>query len=496
MVEVEVLDGARAHSPVHGHAGAAGHGGAPGRGELPGEDHVGPPRRRHLRRGLRLLAALAVVALVVIGGATALEHRSVAARQTILAGVEGLAPRLDVAPSELWALPVRHGVDLLSDVVLTYEWHQGAVDAVVAQDPADGRLLWRTPLADSPRAAHVDCAGVVDRPEGRAVVCQVFGIWEVDLTLVVPGRTRQRDLYYLDVATGALLAQEPVGVGGDLTVVDDDLLTLAYGERDVVVERRQGAEAGAGWVSHLPRPSSGDPPTVTMRIEHGNVILHGAVTAVLDVETGAQKIAWPAALGRWEDATFAGVGARPGLVWTSTPPGGEPASAVRLASGARREVPGRVLQAVVDDGSAPDVLLVQAAGGGLQAVALHGLAVGTKPSVLWTVPSRRNPVLMRLEERVVVADHQEVRSVDARTGEVMWAQPMGAADEPTAVTDGDVVLVMRYEVAVGRVIRALDLRSGSVVWEVPMPDRTQRLVVVGDLLVAVGGNDVVVLGRG
>ena len=145
------------------------------------------------------------------------------------------------------------------------------------------------------------------------------------------------------------------------------------------------------------------------------------------------------------------------LVWTPWQAFAVPAGILVTRDGTRTAVGERPARLAVDDGSAPDVVLLSGDRSGGDS--LHdGLLVGrdaTSGEELWRLTGTTGEALL-VDGVVHVAQGREVRALDARTGESRWVADVGAP--PVYVgTDGALVVVVTAD----RTLRGFDRAGGS-----------------------------------
>ena len=143
------------------------------------------------------------------------------------------------------------------------------------------------------------------------------------------------------------------------------------------------------------------------------------------------------------------------LVWTPWQADAAPAGVLVTRDGTRTAVGERPARLTVDDGSAPDVVLLSdhRAGEAARDEVLVGRDATTGEE-LWRLTGTTGEALL-VDGVVHVAQGRELRAVDARTGESRWVAQVGAPPVYLG-TDGSLVVVITPD----RTLRAYDRADG------------------------------------
>jgi outer membrane protein assembly factor BamB len=151
-------------------------------------------------------------------------------------------------------------------------------------------------------------------------------------------------------------------------------------------------------------------------------------------------------------------------------------------------VPGPVVDPVVDDGSADDLLLVAPPG--------RGRVVAVDPATgrwRWQADARGEVVV--LDGRLHARAGSAVTAVDVETGRIVWRTEMGTRrSSRDLLTDGRVLLVPTSSPDGAPTLTALGLDDGRARWTVPAPSRIEEYHVLDGRLVAVTDEAAVGLG--
>jgi outer membrane protein assembly factor BamB len=159
------------------------------------------------------------------------------------------------------------------------------------------------------------------------------------------------------------------------------------------------------------------------------------------------------------------------------------------------EVDGQVQALAPDDGSAPGVLVVEAADGSLQRL-LRGVDAASG-EVLWERPSDGMAPTNRLLLDGVLygSGGSTVWAVDAATGEERWRAEGGTLDDYRLMTDGVHLLRVERDPDTGAAgLAAYALGSGRRAWATPLPPGVDSVWAQGGILYGQGDDGVVLLG--
>lgn len=439
-------------------------------------------RRRWLPAGVVLVLLVGGVALVV----DRLDARRDADRLAALAAVPFVLEPLDAGLGELWRVSAEHLVGELGDMLVL-----AVQDGLIGVDAATGQRLWerRTgtescePLAETPFGPdHRELVAGAERL--LCVRAQRVGTANESTTAVLVDPRTGRDGPSI-LMGGSAIAQ---------VVVGDEVVLVNERARGVVeVVRWDPVTGGARWRTRSEPDVLLDGYETYWWDEYVFGITGGNGTFAVSLETGERVPAGPEdAVVLREEVTLPDGGR---AVWkhpfsaSVRPPGGQ----VVGADGEHRyDLPGRPFAPLVDDGSAPDVLLVEAPPSGI--AGLDAVTGQERWETIMKAPSG-SPVLRVGAVVVVRADGSSV-ALDPRTGEVLWEVAHRGDDLSRAagLTDGLVVLLWHQDDGAGSLV-AHDLQDGTEAWRVGLPPGARvaaatpagRLVVTGRGWVSVLG---------
>lgn len=417
---------------------------------VPARAGGGAPMLRRVRRWWPVTVALT---LIVAAAAVVADRREVA-HLAALADVPGILAPLDGPVTELWRSDAARYSDLAEvggRLLGVRDRPDGSVD-ITALDPRTGTALWRA-AARPPGALDTwaRCASPdevlpadeplpTDRASTRAVVvCVVVdevathenaaGFW--------PYATSAR-LLVLAAATGAVLSDEPAAPSTTVAAIGTDLVVSHIDPRGRAQVTRTDARGTTDrWTFTSPGPlpdAASGRPEARVTVAGGRVVVDAGPGWVL------------AGDGEVIDS------------WTTDPP--TDGIAARGDSAA----------AMPDDGSLPGLAPTEPVGGETMA---DRVAV--------------------IDGRVIRAETDELRSIDGRTGALVWATPVGRLAGSQLFSDGR--LVLRTQSAPGRgvVLAAYGLDDGRLSWELDIADDL-RLFSVGGRLYGRSGQGLVALG--
>lgn len=415
----------------------------------------GPRTRRRISQGVGLVAALACVGAVVAQG-------SGAAREAAIARLPGIVPSLDSPPSEVWRLTGASPLGWVGDDLLV---RRTATDRVERIDARTGAVRW-----------SVTATGTCATPDqwyassfiGMVAAEQVDSAYLV-CARVVGATAEPNPIEVLDLADGRARHGPVVdGVFLGLGGVDDDLIIAAAApDGRVRAERWSIASRTVRWTYQSPDvvadPESGG---TLAGSAPGAFSIVGRRTVLLDPETGQEVTgftALQAAATEPDDVV---------LPDGSTLHGATDATGRHRRTAASGEslpsMLGWPMPVGVDDGSAPDILLVTSPYGQSSAIELSSGAV------LWPVPGGSH-VVARLDSRGVLLESGQLQVVDLRTGAPLWSDegtgqtvlgPLGGA-----VTDGH-LLGYLVQARGDAVLTVADLGTGV--------ERSHLVLGVGD----------------
>lgn len=438
-------------------------------------DAASTPIPRRPRRGVVVAVAAAALGLAAAYG---VQGHQEAERRAALASVPGVMDRsLGTPVAEVWRVAGQWGPAEVAGTLVLFGWDAGVLRGV---DPEDGRALWELESGDGADAAQCvpfdpalsdTFSWTAMRP--TVVVCiagHAFAGEEQDMAPTGP------DVSTIDPATGETLQE--IGIDGPVYHWDGfegDLL-LAHGDASgrVHVRRWDPVTGDEPWrfVSEdvfLPE----DDRTGGWSVWRSGdlLLLEGRYELAVDLSTGlevelAADAPERAGLGVAERVALPG-GAE--ARWELTQDGMGRAMVVDPDGSVRFELDGRVLRAQVDDGSDPDVLVVQAGDGALGAV---DAGDGTP---LWSAETAVGEVLVRVDGRIVVNGGGVVQVYDTSDGTLLWEVDQATEMWSGPVTDGDVVLVAEGSGDATRLV-AHRIQDGAVAWEIALPARSHAVM--------------------
>ncbi|WP_315094935.1 PQQ-binding-like beta-propeller repeat protein [uncultured Cellulomonas sp.] len=438
-----------------------------------------PTPRQHRRRWWLVVGVTAVAsALVVTQWVVDARENAAVARLAQVPGV--LAPVDDVlevvgtlTPQDTATLTGEaYGVLLRGeDGAQSYRWYE----------PADEGPGWTAPLVGDPARAvdPVDplagtrCVPDALRGKPRRVVCLVRdGGWTGSDEL----RTITTEVVVLDTADGSVLARWPLERGTELTTLPGDVAVVGLAVRftSLVVTAYDALTGHELWTYEEPWADGiGD----------------------LDLFRAGDLVGMAGPTGELTLLSPDGVVVRDGISgwgWESDPRDGAlilrgqpPESTWRTTLVARDGDPdadvtfdGDLLRPVVDDGSAPGLLLTGD-------VAVHAWDAGTG-AARWTTDVWSTTTALVLRGRVFVTTARELVALDGRSGRVLWRSAGAPGLTPsTLLTDGEHVLVALERTNADAVpaVVAYDPASGTEVLRAPYPDGVIEVGALGRTLI-------------
>lgn len=376
-----------------------------------------------------------------------------------LAGRHGFTASLREPLVELWSstdrlLGAGAGVVLLED-------RGSDPSRLVGRDAGTGDVRWTGGWASPAEVARcAEAAGLL--------LCEVAG----------SGYGSPNTDEMLGEIPGGLLAVDPedgaVVAGWEL---DGRAVGWAVVEDDAVVARRSGShlevvrhdvstsvlpDGGASpvWSTTVPLPDGVTANQLTLREDHGAVVVEGRVGSVLDAADGGVLVppqrADGAGLPVRVEVSTAGT-----LVWRTADVAtwfGRP------AGGPSWLLPGRPVQEVADDGSSPEVVLVERDGRLVAVDALTGMVLWERAGAAWRRVARVAGAAVLVEPGLVVG-------VDVTTGEESWRLPVPVRSQAPAPGPGALALDARRallgEALTGGQPAAVELEEGTQIWVLP-----------------------------
>ncbi|QHT57627.1 PQQ-binding-like beta-propeller repeat protein [Cellulomonas sp. H30R-01] len=480
------------------------HDGDPGPPSTPPHDGDDPPEgrtgrpgtRRGARRSAVLVGAAVVAALLVLGGVQVVLDRRAAAVDARIAALPGASVDVGTALTALWEVPpdvlwypmLTRGTVAIGPAVLDDGAH-----GVAARDLRTGRVAWSVPIGP-PVETQVDgwtgsltCAPPPARladpnhvPD--VLVCHTTDV-RPDAPGTAPGAESWSRVVAVDLRTHTVRSSVDVARAPAAAVLGD---VVALGRLDggrhvevVAVDTATGAER---WRYRDPQPLpayADDSSSVSLGGAGDHVLVFGASGESYALAGDGTRIdGFRADLG-WIDAGWLAVPADDGTRRVLRP--GEPDLVVQ----------GALARRTLDDGSAP------------------GLEVSTTGSRTWgwdaktgeqrwesevdaSSPSEQTVVVA--EGRVHTTATSGVRTLDARTGALLWSYDLPAGVVRTGVMcDGPhVSVVSSTEDELALVV--LDRRTGELVRTIPLPGHVEWAYPLGPYVLAASGDRATVLG--
>ncbi|MGV8965308.1 MAG: PQQ-binding-like beta-propeller repeat protein [Cellulomonas sp.] len=466
-----------------------------------GRDRDGAGRYGAVRRvgDLRRWWPLATALVVLLALGTAIPALRVRQRAALLAGLPGVLTPVDASLHEQWRAEGQAWGEMLAlgDRVVVFGRDPAGSVGVTALDGRTGEQLWRTPFGAVTARGDITC--LPPDADAAHLVCLVqSGV----VTGVDPGVVTPTRLVVLAADTGQEVA--------DRALRSDNTAAASFGSDVVVTEllpdgraavtRLDPTTGAARWEfrsrSGLRTPSTG-PAWLYPFVENGVVVANGPVTWAFAAD-GTLLGEWHLRGGDWavRGGWGLGVSVLPNGSFAVGEAGGVGLSDADYGTVSKTDardgfpIPGPILQAVVDDGSAPQVLLTAPTGqGGVVAVS------ATTGERLWAAGASTWGSVLVLDRRVIQFAFREVQAFDAQTGMLLWRLPVPLGNYAKQVlTDGHLVLVPRFDATLGVAVTAVDPADGRVQWTAPLPTGTDRLVVVGGRLMVTTARDLVAMG--
>jgi outer membrane protein assembly factor BamB len=457
----------------------------PGARYGPAGDDSGPPATIGLWPVLRRWWPVAVVvALAVVAASVAIDRRD-AARSDRIAAVAGMIRPLGTAPSVLWRVSGSADDDVLAaGGALVVVGPRQDVWRATSLDPVTGAVRWSSALAPvglaGTEGGGVQCPHT-DADVGAVLICVVSNPRPLYTDgNRAPGRTRTvtHQVIALGAADGAVRGQwtftgTPITLG---RIGDDVVVATTDADRFVEIARRRAVTGDVVW-QH--RSGEAESTAGAARVEVGPrlVLLTGATSAVLDAVTGTTVFSEPS-LGY---VLTAAVGNR-FVTWSTAHAG-----MLHDATGAPDfGVPGFPAEQVANDGSAPDVLVID------QGPSIVG-DDATTGRQLWSIETALNPVLT-VDHELVLAGGPRVGVLDLRAGAVAWSREAGESLVGRPLSDGALVVAMATTVDGPPQLEAFGLRDGVPYWSLALPDDALSMSAVGGHLILHTVAGVVALG--
>lgn len=447
----------------------------------------------------RTWAVTAVVVALLVGTVGAVEWRADRAQAARLAETEGLTVSLAEPLAEVWRVPREGVVGVVGDVAVL---HGAASLGVLGVGVRGGETRWEQPAGGS-GWCWLERVG---RDERRV------GPWGAALARIEPGEAvlacadsrysgsgeQSTDVTVVDPVTGGVLRELAMsGPGtGSTSEVDDGVATLGLDEEGRVVGSRWDLFTGERTWEYLgPRVDLDSQGVSTSTSGDRMTLASGGVSVTLDVWTG--EVVGTEGSTRPVVQELDRLQLADGGVAVSSVIGEERLElVVQDEDGQQRFLAGGyALRPLVDDGSAPQTLLLSSP----KRPGIMAVDVRTGDE-LWRsrVSSWQVAVLAGL---VVARDEQRITALDARTGVTVWTREDPAPATGTRfLTDGRVLLTLVRSSSSsssgsdgdGGSGRGTDLvarvaETGKELWRAPAPVAEGYLEVLPDGRVLVLG---------
>ena len=439
------------------------------------DDHDVPPPGRlptWLRQHAAWVAGGSVVAVLALVGVQSVLDARERERLEYLADVPGVLSPLNDPPDALrqWAPSAGAAVaeDATGRWVIGARYHLGGVD-LRGTDPDTGAVLWSVPFSldaalppggrsEFP-AVWVRCTTTTSADGPRAVCAG-------EVSPVRAGGA-VTPLLVLDPTTGRTLASSSLA---------PDALWSVTGSHLVVATPQRDPAGAVRWTLTATDPATGDvqwrrrtplvPEVHAVRLGDRVIRSQADLTSdddrVLLTDSGHAWLFGADGESRGDVTVQTDGGAelaRAGtLVWTPWQASAVPTGVLVTRDGTRTAVGERPALLAVDDGSAPDVVLLSGDRSGGES--MHdGVLVGrdaTSGEELWRLTGTTGEALL-VDGVVHVAQGHELRALDARTGESRWLAHVGAPPVYLG-TDGSLVVVVTAD----RTLRGFDRDDGQL----------------------------------
>ena len=455
--------------------------------------------RRHRVVTAALAGALvvAIVLPVTVSARDAQERAArFAAQPRVLAPMEQ-APQIAWQSSEAargsgWVQEDRLWVR--GDVLVGWEHGTSWVQSLRAVDARTGDPLWTAELGTSPEVTNQEGVSVQDptwcrAPEAEVVVCMVAEGWTtsegiatqvdgVDVAPRVDVQPTSLRLRAFDVADGSVVLDRPVAQEASFVTRGADVVLAQTPDPDAgpsTVERLDPATGASRWTASMPRGDGAVGMTYAMvRTLDGTIALSWRGSTQLFTEDGEPS----------ERYGTDQLGEMRGRVWTFG--GGIRDAETGRSIGRPESYPAWI---TTDDGSAPDLLLVQ------DDTTLRALDVTTGDTA-WKVPVPiyASATLLIADGAVAMLVNGALEVRDLRTGTSLWRLSTRDLRGESMVTDGRHLIVLTP--GHRRNVTAFGLRDGRLAWNVEPPTSIESLAVVDHRLFGSGGESWVAFEQG
>ncbi|WP_146925663.1 outer membrane protein assembly factor BamB family protein [Cellulomonas xylanilytica] len=450
-------------------------------------------------RARRWGVALLVMALVLVGTQVVLAARDRAASARF-AQLPGVLRPVDPDLVARWAVDeadaevLTEGAEIGGLLVGVRTGPDGA-QSVVALDPQTGSDRWATALADpdpalgqrGARASRTSCAPVPDGEQDgteELVACLVSDALlgtsaRGRLTLArVPTTSR---VVVVNAADGRVVADRTAPAALTFALLPGLAVVAAPGADGHAEVTAQDLLTGeVRWRHTSPRPEldrAGD-------VSGFDLVTVGDLVAVTEAGSAVTLLAADGTVARererYDRLSRDEAGAR--LEVLSGYLAFRPVTTIVQPGRDDRRIPGRLVHRAVDDGSLPDVELIE--GSRMQALdPASGDAV-------WQADRHTSGPVLVLRGLVYCTSGDsagEIVAFDGRTGSVVWTANAGTYDQlARLMTDGRVLLVglTPGEDAAAGSLSAYSLTGGERLWQAPLPGGLDAAWTQGHLLVA------------
>lgn len=468
-----------------------------------------------VRRHRALTGAAAFALAVAVAIPVTLSARTARERDAALAALPGVLAPLGTAPRVAWTSASDRGdffagvqdhAWIRDDVLVVWDQTADFAHHLRALDTRTGDELWTVALSEAADLGDPQYLSAEDptacvapaRAQGHGVVACVVPVdWRLrtgnDLhadggvvgstTLMAPMTVRLRTF---DVADGSVLVDTQVSVHSSLATIGGDVAVAQTPDADVgasSLERLDPATAAVRWRVSIPRGAV-DGAAAT---DFANVLRDGDDLAVrwrggTHVFTADGTPADGPDTGEWWRLR--------GHRWTPDPD--NPSGLLDVDTGRSVDVTGAYPAWLrTDDGSAPEILLLQGDVDGLRAIDV------TTGRTAWAAPElapSSDPTMLAVDGLLVLLVHGDLQVRDLRTGAVAWTLPAVGYRGQTLATDGRLALVLGNGLH-GDVV-AYDLRDGRRAWTVDAPSTLESLMVVDNRLFALSPDGIVAFTAG
>jgi outer membrane protein assembly factor BamB len=458
--------------------------------------------RDHRRRTTAVVAVVVVAIVVPVAVSGVVSARAEQARVARLAEMPDVLVPLAQAPQITWQSDAAMGLAALNlpghawirDGVLVV-WDQGSeAESLHAVDARTGDPLWETVLTTRPETGGQDGVSIHDpttctAPASGVVVCLVADGWttsqgietRVDGVDAGPGTFVEPEsmrLRAFRVADGRMVLDRAV----------TDLASLLTRGRDIVLAQTPDGQVSPATVERL------DPLTGTTRWT--TTIPRGAGTAglmhaIVHLLGGQIAVSWEGSTQVFTDEGQPSQRYGTDDVWDVRGHALTFGGGLRDAETSRRLGPPETYPAMVslDDGSAPDLMLVQ------DDTALRAVDITTGDTA-WklSTPTYASATMLVADGAVAMLVNGALEVRDLRTGASLWRLSTRELRGESMVTDGRHLIVLTP--GHRRNVTAYGLRDGRRAWNVEPPTSIESLAVVDRRLFGHGGGVLVAFGPG